>query len=239
MAKEIKFCDKALSILADVIEGRRDNDITNIETLKEIKAETKTFALANFDKDRILSREFFRNLDLPPNMTDKEILQSFDISDVDGAEKAVVIFADMRQKVKFYLERIKRHALKLENVNKKIAVRIVENGDDEILKKKFKHSKVLSLIYNDFTFDIGNLFHRIQDRMDACAAVTGKFYRERFAKKLKDNRKKKKMTQLQFAQKLGIVLSGVVAYEGAQRDPSLSMLWKMAKILDVSPLELI
>lgn len=202
-------------------------------------AKTKNaFALANFDKSRILSREYFRKLNLPKG-TDKEILQSFDISEVNGAEKAIVVFADMRQMIKSYLERIKRHALKLEGVNKKIAVRIVESGDNETLKEKFERSKVLSQKYNDVTFDIGNLFHRLQDKMDGCDAVTGKFYRKKFAAKLKENRKKKNLTQTRLGQKLGIVHSGVVAYENAQRDPSLSMLWRMAKILDISPTELL
>ena len=197
------------------------------------------FALADFDKDRILSRKFFSGLNLPTDKTDKEILLSFDISDVDGAEKAVVVFAEMRQMTKLYLERIKRHALKLENLNKKIAVKIVENGDDDSLKKKFNRSKLLSKTYNDITFDIGDLFHRLQDKIDVCDVATGKHYRKRFATKLKENRKKQHLTQVQLSQMLGIVHSGVVAYEGGQRDPSLSMLWRMARILNISPSELL
>ena len=191
------------------------------------------FALADFDKDRILSRKFFSGLNLPTDKTDKEILLSFDISDVDGAEKAVVVFAEMRQMTKLYLERIKRHALKLENLNKKIAVKIVENGDDDSLKKKFNRSKLLSKTYNDITFDIGDLFHRLQDRIDACDAVTSNYCRKSFAKNLKQARKSAKLTQKQTSQLIGVSISTYIGYENSKREPSLSIIRRIMKVLDI------
>lgn len=196
------------------------------------------FAFRDFDKDQILSRKFFSSLKLPTG-SDKEILQSFDISEVNGAEKAIVIFADMRQMIKSYLERIKRHALKLESVNKKIAVRIVESGDDETLKEKFERSKVLSQKYNDVTFDIGNLFHRLQDKMDGCDAVTGKFYRKRFSESLKLARQKSGITQKKLAQLIGVSVNSCIGYENGRREPSLSIIRRMMNVLKVSADKLI
>lgn len=39
----------------------------------------KEYALYDFDERRILQRKFFSDLNLPPNMTDAEILRSFDV----------------------------------------------------------------------------------------------------------------------------------------------------------------
>jgi|GEM_PF-2996366 len=72
---------------------------------------------------------------------------------------------------------------------------------------------------------------KLKKRLEVYEDKSEKFI---FANRLKQARKIAGMTQPQFAQKLGIVLSGVVAYEGGKREPSMSRLIQFADILDVS-----
>ena len=55
-----------------------------------------------------------------------------------------------------------------------------------------------------------------------------------FANRLKQARKMAGLTQSKLAKILGIVQSGVVAYEGGKRDPSMSKLILLADTLNVS-----
>ena len=200
----------------------------------------EAFALADFDKDRILSREFFRNLNLPSaDMSDKEFLKkSFDISNLDGAEKAIIELVEIREMVKKYRERLIKHSRKLEDFSKKIAYSIAEYGESEKLRKSFRRAKFLSEEYSKISKDyVAKLYHETQDKINSCDAIAGRYYRKKFSSKLKKIRKEKKMTQADLGRLLGIAQTGIFAYENAQREPSLSTLQRMAKILDVSPIE--
>lgn len=204
---------------------------------------SKAFAFKNFDKDRILSRAFFRSLDLPQNLTDKEILKSFDISTVEVAEKSVTELLKIRQTVKTYAAKIRRHALKLDDFKKNIANRIVESGKTEKLQSFYDRAKDLRDKYLDAAdavhSTVHNLYGRIQDRIDGAEAVIDKHYRQKFAEHLKQARKSAGITQEKLGELLGISQSGIVAYENSRREPNLSMLQRMARILEVTPNELL
>ena len=131
------------------------------------------FALYDFDEDRILSRKFFSKLNLPTDKTDKEILLSFDISDVDGAEKTTKILLKVREMTKKYFERLQNHAKKLGNISQKVAYSIVENGENEELRKKFRSAKFLSALYLGLSNDVKKLYYEIQEKMYMCDAVIG------------------------------------------------------------------
>lgn len=199
----------------------------------------KRFALHDFDERRILSRKFFSDLNLP-SMTDKELLRSFDISSVDGAEKAIVKFVEMRESVKKYRERLTKHSRKLEDVGKKIAYSIVVNGENKKLRESFDRAKFLSAEYSALSKNyVAKLYHEIQDKMDGCDAVTGKFYRKRFSESLKLARQKSGITQKKLAQLIGVSVNSCIGYENGRREPSLSIIRRMMNVLKVSADKLI
>ena len=191
------------------------------------------FALYDFDEERILSRKFFSKLNLPTN-TDAEILQSFDISDVDGAEKTTKILLKMREMTKKYFERLQNHAKKLGNISQKVAYSIVENGENEELRKKFRSAKFLSAGYLGLSNDVKKLYYEIQEKMYMCDAVIGSRYRKILAQRLKQARKEMKITQVELAEKIGMTQGGYTSYEQARREPPLATLIKLSKALNKS-----
>ena len=208
--------------------------MVKVEYPDGIPATVRAFALGDFDEKRILSRKFFSKLNLPTNQTDKEILQSFDISNVDGAEKATKILLKMREMTKKYFERLQNHAKKLGNISQKVAYLIVENGENTELRNLFRSAKLLSETYLGLSNDVKNLYYEIQEKMYMCDVVIGSRYRKILAQRLKQARKEMKITQVELAEKIGMTQGGYTSYEQARGEPSLKTLVKLAQNLNKS-----
>lgn len=193
------------------------------------------FAFGDYDDKAILSRKFFSDLNLPTDMTDAEILKSLNISTPELAEKATAILLKMRETVKKYSERLQNHARKLEDLGKKIAFRIVEDGENKKLRKTFKAANFLSKFYSRVsTNDIKGLYYEIQEKLYMCDAVIGSRYRKILAQRLKQARKEMKITQVELAEKIGMTQGGYTSYEQARSEPPLATLVKLSKVLNKS-----
>ena len=199
----------------------------------EIKGVKKCFALHDFDERRILSRKFFSDLDLPPNMTDEEILKSFDKSTVDATESTIKKLSMILQRVKEYHMRIKTHSEKLEDLLKKFAVEYADVGDKDS-RIRFSHTKSILTYYKEFFQNIVHLGGIVREEMDGMKNIIDAILKRTFSERLKRARIDKGYTQQQLAEKLGIARITLTQYERTVNEPNFSMLVRIAKILNVS-----
>ena len=207
--------------------GKRKNQ--NGNALKTKNA----FAFADFDKNRILSREFFCSLNLSVG-TDEEILKSTNISTVDTTENTVVLLAEIRQKLKAYKLQIERHIKRLENYSNKIAVKLVEIGENRSLRSNYLQAKELKEKYLSVKNAIKNLSDVVQDMIKNANDALSIEYRKIFALKLQKARQTAGLTQKGLAQKLGIPIYNLISYENAKREPDISLIQRIIKTLDIT-----
>lgn len=195
----------------------------------------KEYALYDFDERRILQRKFFSDLNLPPNMTDAEILRSFDVSTIDAVENTRARLSTILQRLRDYLGRMKEHSAKLEDLSKKFAVKFAESGDEK-LKKRFERAKILSssVGYGIPIQGIIRLGGTIADMILGLQNTIDSLYRKRFSERLKQARNEKGYTQKQLAAELEMAAMTLSQYETRKREPSISILAKIAKKLNVS-----
>ena len=193
----------------------------------------KCFALHDFDERRILSRKFFKDLNLPADKTDQEILQSFKHSTIEETEKTIEELSKILQRVKEYHTRIKNHSEKLEDLSKKFAVEYADVGDKDS-RIRFKHTKFILMSYQLFVDNITTLGGIIREKIDGLKNVIDSIFKRTFSEHLKKARTKKGYTQQQLADKLGIARITLTQYERAVNEPNFSMLVKIAKLLNVS-----
>lgn len=232
-----------------VIMANLDFDLGLIMQLKP----SFSFALRNFDAEKVLSRPFFDIRKtygaygemITSEMTDKEILKLIPSKTIDEKIKKSQIVNELAEKLKLYLVRIKKHVEKVEKLRDRYAVRAIDlkllDGDKNqltSLEEKYRRAHYIRERYLKIVEELRGLYHaRVTYEMEKNEAGLGYFYRKRFASKLKTIRRKKKLSQADLGRLLGISQSGITSYESSQREPTLSMLNKMARVLDVSPLE--
>lgn len=198
-------------------------------------AKTKNaFALRDFDETRILQRKFFSGLRLPPNMTDAEILKSFDFSTAETAEKSGEKLALIQYNLNCYHMRIKKHLDKLSTLEYDCSIKFTE-GWGEKFKTMYHEAFSLMMFYQEYMLrGIYALIIESSNILDKCKNFIQQHYKKTFADRLKQARKEKSYTQEQLAEKLGVARITLTQYERAVNEPNFSMLVKIAKILDVS-----
>ena len=193
----------------------------------------KCFALHDFDEQRILSRKFFKDLNLPTDKTDQEILKSFKHSTSEESEKTIEELSKILQRVKEYHTRVKNHSERLENLSKKFAVEYADVGDKDS-RIRFKHTKNILMFYKAFVQNITALGGVIREEMDGMKNLIESTFKKTFAQRLKQARIKKGYTQKQLADNLEMAMMTLSQYETQKREPSISSLAKIAKNLSVS-----
>ncbi len=194
-----------------------------------IELKTKdAFALANFDKDRILSRSFFRSLNLPSDKTDKEILQSFNCSTVEEIEQTVEELSEILQRLKEYHTRIRKHFERLENLSKKFAVEYADIGDKDS-RIRFQRTKNMLLSYKLFVDSIVALGGVIREEIDGSKNLFETTCRRNFAERLKQVRKSAGMTQREFAKATEFTQTDIANYERAMKLPGFLSLRRLIK----------
>lgn len=213
------------------------------------------FALKDFDPSRILQRRFFTEFGFGADLTDREILQSLSYSPIDSQEIMEKKLSDLEnifRRVTEYQQHIKRHGQRLTEYISLIANRIAkdETANIDVLRANYRRAEKLSMKYcgcvtenSSVTAiflggiainDVGGLCTEISKRYNKLDGEVQHVYRKVFADRLKFARQKTKMSQKEFAEKLGLSQNGYSPYENGQRNPSIPMLIRLSRLLNRS-----
>ena len=197
-------------------------------------ANKNAFAFQNFDAERILQRKFFNTLNLPKDLTDKQIFESLNFTiytPIEDAEKKLLLF----ETVADYLERFEkifwRHLQKLQRADgqktrKGLMTIYHSEGNGKLSKLINAYSTVAGYISANVNY--------VESQVVELRKIIREIEIKHFAKTLKRIRLARGLTQKKLAERLELSHSSVIAYENEQRQPSLNMLRALARELKVS-----
>lgn len=204
------------------------------------------FALFSFDNERILQRKFFSKTPLcRQGLSDAEILSAFsetadeDIRDnvyVDEYDTHCQILKDLMYDLYSYQRKIEKHVEKLKNFRAVLADKIASSDEqNEKWRNQYQRAKGLIYSYNICLAYIKNLREKVNYEYKTRDAKIQSIYRKRFANRLKLARLGKNLSQFFLADKLGLTVAAYHNYENAKREPTLTNLIRLAKVLGVTP----
>lgn len=208
-------------------------DIDNPEhSFNFIRVKHGAFALQGFNVKRILQRPYFG---MNTNKSDAELLDNFEVpSDlsVDELEERLGKYTTIRAKLFKYGSKISKHTDKLFQMiygTTKIT---------EILptptRKISERENDLLFVYSSVVKHIGELVSKVTDMTEIISTEIQQSYRQTFASRLKQARNERGYTQKQLADELEMAMMTISQYELKKREPSISILARMAKKLKVS-----
>lgn len=210
------------------------------------------FAFRDFDGERILQRRYFKDFSFDSTKTDAEILASMGANDFDSFEttqKKLDALGVVLVKATEYQKHMKRHGKRLTKyayaVAKKIA--IDEKADISALRARHKRAEELSMKYCGCISDtdgtttffqggitvevVGSLCQRIAESYKELDEKIKTHYRNIFAERLKEARRKAELTQAELSKSLGLTKNAVSNYEQAIREPTLATLVRFSQKL--------
>lgn len=187
------------------------------------------FALRNFDEQRILSRPFFKKLNLP-DLDDEENLETFDVTTLESSvsmEKRLEQLHELYSTALNFNRLILRHRERLK--------RLMKNFAQKKLESRYERAAGLWLKYNWFSevtelfcLKFGRLFQHGEQ------AIQTQFRKE-FATRLKEARRAAGLTQLELALKLkSVTANGYGSWEQGRTEPSIAMIIRLCHELHIS-----
>lgn len=218
-------------------------------------SKTHAFALKDFDSERILSRKFFDSpLINGERMTDKTLsdvaaLIKIPCDSISEREKRGSRLRIISGRLTEYQKKILVHMKKAENYSRQVTLEL-SKLNSEILaagaldaelqargERLSPKSDKLSLFYErygEILKSIGKLQKFIFECIDANGEAMEIYYREKFAERLKQARKKASLSQQQLADVIGINRADLAMFESAKRTPSFHTLCKIVRCADFS-----
>ena len=198
------------------------------------------FAFRNFDEQRILSRPYFRQFradcHVEDGLTDEEILQSLDAADDDSfdeLEQKLQTVKKAYEQLDFFRHFIWRHTEnRLDQYNKHKAKKYGVNVAE--LSSVTRPAPVLN--YTIANFRCRDLMKKFQTFYYELEDKIEKRYRAEFAARLKKLRQAAGLTQKQLGDIIQISPQGFSMYEAARREPTITSLFRLAKILPIDKL---
>lgn len=203
------------------------------------------FALRDFDAARILQRSFFKEsreeYSIADN-TDEKILEALTASDDDSLSilesKQVILKALLKRTIEFRAW-VDSHVKNRLGRYSRMIKKKIENGDPataELLQKKlFRVQAFLIFHYTiDISEEIDNLVYDIGIKEDELESEIERRYQKIFATRLKAARLKAGLSRKTLADMVNITQAAVGLYENCKREPTLTPLIKMSKVLGVT-----
>ncbi len=197
------------------------------------------FAFRDFDGKRILQRPFFKKFNFDADKSDEEILQDLSLAEDDSLstieskhETLNEIFNRLSQ---LRILAINHSNNRLEKYRKAIQKKIDAAPISESLKEKYNREQRLATSY------ILTIPIYITDKMELAEKIwreletrLQEIYRENFAERLKQARLKANLSRKELGDKINLSPNGYGQYESARREPSLTSLIRLSRILNVS-----
>lgn len=222
-----------------------ENIVTGDFTIKGVPysefEQGHAFAFRSFNPTKILQRRFFAEFGFGAEMTDDEIIASFNpysnekLKDSAELEHDAETLSDLIATINSYLKRIDWHCRRLERYINAAAGAIADGdvADVEAIRCRYKRGQHLKNSYALPTYVfIKCLRDKAEKMLKKLADEANHFYRKTFADRLKFARQKTGLSQRAFAPKLNMSQNGYALYETGQRDPSIPTLIRLSKILN-------
>lgn len=208
------------------------------------------YALRDFDLERFFSRKFFRELKIISGVDVLIELQNFwnDICLIDleariihhipSMEKKILILQEALRQLDKFERRLFRHSSRLSFYQGYLSDRILnsENCSSDFLKSIREKNQRINKLDSEYSVIIlqnKKLIAYLENKIFEVKEWIQFAYQDNFSRRLRVARQNKKMTQEQVADKLEISRVGYAHYELAERDPSMTMLIKLSRILDI------
>lgn len=199
-----------------------------------------TFALRDFDAERILQRNFFLNrLDLVHDGTsDDETLDLMDArnrSHVSSAEMVgrLTELQKLKPVVADYKKLLDVHKNRLDCLSTCYAKKFAETAA-QIWQEKYRRTQNLQQAYSNAITALCNLQEKITKLEQSGEKAIDQQRRKEFANRLQEARQKAGMKQKEVAYKVNAALTTIAGYEQGRADPQIPMLIRIAQVLNVS-----
>lgn len=206
-------------------------------------ARKAAFALSDFDKERILQRNFFKDLEVDgakifdAEMTDKEIITFLSFGDsVEGQKLNLKAFQSILSQVEEYEKKIEHHMSRFDKLKGEITSKLFKlppNDLDGLRDCRSKHGRIDEMWknYSKIAKAVEDFSLLLSANIALLDAKICKYYRKNFSARLKILRKEKKLTQKSLAQKSGLSAIAIAQYEQCTREPSITTAIKLSKTL--------
>lgn len=197
------------------------------------------FAFRNFDKTRILQRNFCSNknpvmLDFCDDAFLEHMCEPF-ANNSDFVDMRCGQIKEITLELRKYYKRMLKHLSKLGEISIALAKKIA-SSNEENKKWRSQYRRTNDLI-NKYE-SIGSFFIGLIDKSNKCYKKLDdkrkKIYRKEFAGRLRLARTVKDYSQGYIANELGLTVGAYQFYERGQREPNLTNLIRLSKILDVT-----
>ena len=191
-------------------------DTTNSEhPFNVIKVNHGVFALQGFNVKKILQRRYFK---LNTDKTDLEIMDNFEIPN------------------NLKVEELLKYGIKISNHTHKLFKIIYGTSDPiEVLSATTRpiseKANTLLLLYSSISKILTDFIVKVAEMVKKITETIQQRYRDIFANRLKQARQEKRLTQKELATAVEMSQNGFQQYEGARREPSLTTLIRLSKVL--------
>ena len=209
------------------------------------------FAFRSFDRERILSRPYFRAwretwLDIKDDWSDAELLKAFAVvySDsmtmqifmqqlLDWLDDGLAIMKKYRRRIKKHVDRLIRRR---DSVANQIAVADETSTADIITNLRGYHKRTAKLAerYADCLAATDDLEKKIRARYREFEDEINHNYRQTFGKRLRQARSEKGLTQAQLGESVKLSQKTISGYEKGLREPNFAQMVRFAYKLNRS-----
>ena len=205
-----------------------------------------TLISKNFDgfKGKIF-KTFFNNFKLPAGDNDVAIIDNFSVGSLEENEKNIDTLHGVLNQLQLFQQVTQINITKIqEEFNKTsgeiVALKMDKNRqtatNEDFDKLQEKAQKLLNQRKNEETFltNISELIQLINGRLQLIKSDLTRQYKMTFAERLRQARQAAGLRQQDLAEKIERNQNGFTQLETAVREPDLTTLARMAKILNVS-----
>ena len=210
---------------------------------------TDAFALCDFDETRILKRPFFYRIKDKRGTwlfrlygaDDEDILSSyqnkaqnfFDLDNFADAQRELDNLTHILENLKAYEKKLNHHYSRLEKYFQRLNQRVCsdETLSADVIRQKTRRINCLRERYLSACNATARLWKSIESFIAGLEEDYSLQYSRTFAVRLRQARKEARLTQAQLAAQIGMTQGGYTQYENAGREPSLSTLAKLSRIL--------
>ena len=191
-------------------------------------------ALRDFDKERILQRRYFKDLELVQG-TDEEIISALknlpEGKTIDDWEAQLRKIQNLRGRLERYHKLIERHQLRWERVEKYVHDKLNLPENDEMILRPAEYGVAETAIF-EIQKKTDNLFREVDAKIQTR-------YRRELATRLRHYRKAAGLSQQELGEKVYMSQRGISNYDTGARDISMPTLIRLAKVLEVTTDELL
>ena len=191
-------------------------------------------ALRDFDKERILQRRYFKDLELAQG-TDEEIISALKIlpegKTIDDWEAQLRKIQNLRRRLSEYHKLIERHQLRWERVEKYVHDKLNLPENDEMILRPAEYGVAETAIF-ELQKKTDNLFREVDAKIQ-------RRYRRELATRLRHYRKAAGLSQQELGERTFTSQRGIAHYDKGDTDIPSYVLIKICRALNITTAKLL